>query len=427
MKQQAILRVADRTGAVALALIIASVVNTSAFLAPSEPRTPSFDKRTDGLVAAQPTAERRAAAAALQSRLPTLRVDYDPLTITPAWISRMGFLSSPTAEEIRRTGDLGLANDDPYRPIKAFLIENAALFGHGPEVLTNAAITRDYLTDYSGMRTVVWQQDLDGIPLFESVLIGHITQLGRLVNISSHFLPNVENAAGMDRLSRLNLESAPPISAAKALVNTLGDLGETIGVDAVTPAATVSSTPEKRQTLAAPPLFGEGRASLAWLPMGHSSVRLCWALEFITRSRLESFQTLVDASSGEVLARRNLTCNYTSASYRVYTNDSPSPFTPGWTTPSSAQPPVVDRQLMTLPAVSQTASPQGWIRDTDNLTLGNNVDASVNRYAYYPNPTPRPQGSPFRVFDFGLDLNQDPSTYEEHRCREPLLLVQLDA
>jgi hypothetical protein len=412
MKQQVMQRVAALTGAVVLALIIGSVEQTSAFVAPDKPRTPGFDKRKDGLVAAQPTPERQAAAAVLQARLPTLRVDYDPLTITPTWISRMGFLSRPTDEEIQRTGDLGLAKDEPYRAIKAFLIENAALFGHGPEVLTNGAITRDYVTAYNGMRTVIWQQELDGIPVFESVLIGHITQLGRLVNISSQFLPEVENAAGNDRLSRLSLESGPPISAAKALVNALGDLGETIGVGAVTPAAALSLTPEKRQTLAATPLFGDGRASLVWLPMGRSTVRLCWVLEFISRSRLESFRTLVDASSGEVLVRQNLTCNYTSASYRVYPSDSPSPFTPGWTTPSSAQPTVVSRQLLTLPALSQTASPQGWIRDSDNLTLGNNVDASVNRNGWYPNPTPRPQGSPSRVFDFGLDLTQDPSTYE---------------
>jgi hypothetical protein len=66
---------------------------------------------------------------------------------------------------------------------------------------------------------------------------------------------------------------------------------------------------------------------------------------------------------------------------------------------------------VTLPALSQVASPQGWIRDYDNLTLGNNVDASVNWGADVPNPTPRPHGSPFRVFNFSLDLAQEPTSY----------------
>jgi hypothetical protein len=412
MKQQAVQKVAMLTCSLVLALYIGSIERTCAFVASIKPRTPSFDTRRDGLSLAAPTAESKAAAAALQLRLPTLRVDYDPLTLTPAWISKMGFLTKPTAQEIERTGDLGLDKNDPHRAIKAFLAENAALFGHGPEVLTNASITRDYVTPHNGMRTVAWQQELDGIPVFESVLLGHIAQLGRLVNISSHFLPDVENAAGLQKLSRLGLESAPPISAPQALVIGLRDVGETIDVAAVTLALSSPPTPEKRQALTALSVFGEARAHLVWLPMNRSALRLCWAVEFIDRSKFEAIQTLVDASSGKVLVRRNLTCNFTSASYRVFTGDSPSPFTPGWATPSSSQPQVVSRDLVTLPALSQYASPQGWIRDDDNLTLGNNVDASLNRSAQFPSQSPRPQGSPSRVFDFSLDLSQDPGTYE---------------
>jgi hypothetical protein len=413
MKQQVRYRMATLTTGVVLAFINSSIGQTLPSVGPMNPRTPSYDRRTNGLVAAQITAERQVAAAALQSRLKMLRVDYDPVTATPAWISRMGFLTRPTDEEIQRTGDLGLAKDDPHRAIKAFLIENAALFGHGSEVLTNAEITRDYVTPHNGMRTVVWQQELDGIPVFEGMLIGNVTQPGRLVNISSHFLPEVEKAAELQSLTRLRMESAPPISAPQALAIALRDLGQTNEVGAITVARPSSPTPEKRQALSAPDLFGETRAQLVWLPMSRFAVRLCWSLEFIQRSKFEGFQTLVDAASGELLVRRNLTSNFTSASYRVYTSDSPAPLSPGWATPSSSQPQVVSRDLVTLPALSQTASPQGWIRDTDNLTLGNNVDASVNRDAYYPSPTPRPQGSPSRVFDFPLDLSQDPATYQD--------------
>jgi hypothetical protein len=126
----------------------------------------------------------------------TTRIDYDAVTGTPAWISRMGFLSRTTTEEIQRTGDLGLQRDDPRRAIKAFLIENAALFGHGAEVLTNATISREFVSAHNGMRTVEWRQQLDGIPVFEAGFKGHITQEGRLVNISSRFLPDIENRCG---------------------------------------------------------------------------------------------------------------------------------------------------------------------------------------------------------------------------------------
>ena len=52
------------------------------------------------------------------------------------------------------------------------------------------------------MRTVVWEQRLDGTPVFEGLAKGHITRRGELVNIASRFLPDAEAACGMDRDER---------------------------------------------------------------------------------------------------------------------------------------------------------------------------------------------------------------------------------
>jgi hypothetical protein len=143
--------------------------------------------------------------------------------------------------------------------------------------------------------------------------------------------------------------------------------------------------------------------------MNRSAVRLCWSVEFISRSNLEAFRSLVDATSGEVLVRQNRTFR-SDASYRVYTSDSPSPFSPGHSTPSSVQPSLVARQLVTLDALSATASPEGWVHaGTDPQTIGNNVDGRAWRNLF-GNPSPRPQATS-RVFDFSLDLNQGPETY----------------
>src|SRR6185503_19680716 len=46
-----------------------------------------------------------------------------------------------------------------------------------------------------------------------------------------------------------------------------------------------------------------------------------------------------------------------------------------------------------------------------NETRGNNVDAHTDRNGNDQPDLPRPQGSPFRVFDFALDLSQAPSAY----------------
>ncbi len=374
--------------------------------------TPSFDKRRDALPELQISAARQQAAAELEMRLSDVKIDYDRLTGTPAWISRMGFLSKPTQQEIQRAGDLGIDRNDPHRAIKAFLVENAALFEHGPEVLTNATITREFVSAHNGMRTVIWQQHLDGIPVFETLLKGHITQDGRLVNIASHFLPEIETAANMDRSRRLELALATPISATQALVIASADIGEQISLDDITSTGAPPAAPKRKQIFTAAPLLGDASAELVWVPMSRSSVRLCWRVLFMSRSLSEGFQTVVDATSGEVLVRHNRTKHFTPATYKVYTSDSPRPGTPGWPAPITFEFPQVEREVVTLAALSQTASPQGWIRDNDNSTPGPNVVASVKLLTDPPTPPlPPPQGSPFRVFDFPLSLSADPSAY----------------
>ena len=123
------------------------------------------------------------------------------------------------------------------------------------------------------------------------------------------------------------------------------------------------------------------------------------------------FRVLVDAATGEALVRRCLTTDISDATYRVYTSDSPTPFSPGYPSPTSALPPLVARSLVTWPAFDVNASPNGWIDDGVNETRGNNVDAHTDLNDDDQPDLPRPQGSPFRVFDFPLDLNSPPSAY----------------
>jgi hypothetical protein len=131
------------------------------------------------------------------------------------------------------------------------------------------------------------------------------------------------------------------------------------------------------------------------------------------------FRVFVDANTGEALARVSLTHDISNASYRVYADgathqpfDSPTPMSPGWSAPSSAQPPAVNRNLITTPALDTTASPNGWINDGVTATYGNNVDTHLdltNGNPTYGSGTHAT--SPTRNFDFPLDLALDPSAY----------------
>lgn len=113
-----------------------------------------------------------------------------------------------------------------------------------------------------------------------------------------------------------------------------------------------------------------------------------------------------------MLLRRCLTDHVSDATYRVFTSDSPSPFSPGHPVPLTNQPPRVSRELLTFSALNTNASPNGWIDDGVNGLRGNNVDAHTDVDANDIPDTPRAPGSPWRVFDFPLDLAQAPGTYK---------------
>jgi hypothetical protein len=188
----------------------------------------SLDQR---LAAKQPfvlSPERVAALDHARAQIPDLQVDFDQIVGSPKWVrSQRGFLTGPRIDPFV----LGAPNpfpgaseaeaDDPHEPAKRFLNEQAALFGHGAEVLASAQITREFVGEHNGLRTVVWEQRLDGIPLFQAVLIAHITRQGELVNLTSLFLPEVEKAARLDQGGRAALLAAPPISARQAVVQAI--------------------------------------------------------------------------------------------------------------------------------------------------------------------------------------------------------------
>ena len=141
----------------------------------------------------------------------------------------------------------------------------------------------------------------------------------------------------------------------------------------------------------------------------------------MSRARGQMFLLLIDAQTGAPLLRHCLTEDISNASYRVFTSSGPAPLVcpgnslptiMGFSCPLTNQPPVISRVLVVTNALDTNASPNGWINDGDNQTSGNNVQAQLDRAGGTPPPNPRrPTGSPFRVFDFPLDLTQDPVTY----------------
>jgi hypothetical protein len=146
-----------------------------AFQQPVRERLPNLDKRQSQskLTNAMP-AEKVAAAESIRGFVPGARIDFDGVTGAPKWIGSIsGFLTGPSGKGLSSAALAAVPVQDPYRVTKVFIQEHRALFGYGPEVLAASRIKRDYVTPHNGMKTVVWEQQLDNITVFDSTLISH--------------------------------------------------------------------------------------------------------------------------------------------------------------------------------------------------------------------------------------------------------------
>ena len=375
-----------------------------AVLPAAHPSTiPNVDVRKGFAQPPAATASRDAGAAKLQNSVPGVEVSYDSLLGTPRFVrSRNGFL---TGQNGVGGGVTALSRSSTYlgdadRPVKLFLDENAGLYGFGSEALAGAQKTRDAVGKSNGLRTVVWEQQLNGLPVFDAKLVANITQQGELVSVASRFVPALAGTA-----ARAADSTTADLTANQAIASALASMGE--AGEPVVSASTGLDNPFQKFTVGS----RSAHARLVFLPMSGSTVRLAYEVYVNSLVTRQGFQVLVDANSGETLVRKNLTRHISDATYNVYPSDSPSPFSPGWPTPNAGQPPLVNRTLVTTNAFSVLASPNGWINDGDNETRGNNADAYVDRNFDFQPDGPRPQGNPNRVFDFPLDLTQDPLTY----------------
>ncbi len=334
---------------------------------------------------------RKVALAALERSVPGVKVEFDAITGAPSYVQATGrFLTPP------------LAKGQPARAaVEAFIDEHAALFGHTAAALKTARVTREDVTAHNGMSTLVWNQQVNGVPVFKTIFKANVTRNGEIITLNDHFLAS---PVAQTSIAQATVNAPRAISLAAASVNDSVDEGSISGQGKATGA-------ESRQSYMAKGL-SDTIAQFTYMPMDASNVRAAWDVTTFSIANNEMFRIVVDAITGEVLYRTSLTSDISDASYRVFTSDSPSPFSPGYDTPNSTQPALVPRQLVTIQALNTTASPNGWINDGVTETLGNNVDAHTDTDANNSPDLPRPT-SATRVFDFPLDLNLAPSTHKD--------------
>lgn len=340
--------------------------------------------------------DRLQALAALRAAIPGSTVEFDPITGAPSQIQAIGRFLTDKAAGLSARGVVG-----------GFIDQHAALFGHGSSALKSSRVTRDDVTQHSGMTTIVWNQEVEGVPVFKTILKANITKNGELITIDDHFVADpTPNRA------------APAITAEKAISLAAGSMQSSVAESSIVAQGNAQGA-ERQQQFSAPGI-SDISAQLTYLPMNEQEVRLGWDVTLFSIEHNEMFRTVVDAETGAVLYRSTLTSDISNATYRVYGDatskkpfDSPMPMMPGHATPQTTEPAEVPRQLVTLPALDTTASPNGWINDGGQETLGNNVDAHADTDANNSPDLPRPNGGPTRTFDAAASLSLAPSTYKD--------------
>src|SRR5436190_3615135 len=224
---------------------------------------PNLDKRRDNIPTALPLpAERASAFAQFKALLPDARVDWDRLLATPKFIrASHGFLVE-SRDRTTPARAAATARPDRHEPARRFLARHFTLFGHGPEALNAAKIKREFVTPHNGLRTTVWEQQLDGIPVFQGVLVAHITDRGELAALSSQFLADPAQAADRGTIQRHALQAAPAISPAQAVVLAAQNTGETVPVQEVRAIPDLADAPGGHLRFAAPGLRGPAGVTL---------------------------------------------------------------------------------------------------------------------------------------------------------------------
>jgi ELWxxDGT repeat protein len=363
-----------------------------------------IDVRQTQESAPKEVAVRETGAAALRLRIPGVQIDYDAVTGAPKNIVAVGqFLTA--ADEA--------AGGEALDTVNQFVDANKALFGHSSAALSKekARVTREDVTAHNKMKTLVWQQELDGIPLYKTIFKVNLTGKNEMITVGSHFMADPAAASGMSPQQREALVASPPIEAPAAISLAAASLNDNVPAESVKARGAAEGT-ERKQGFTAPGI-SDTTAQLTYLPMSADELKLAWDVTSFSLARNEMFRTVVDAASGEVLCRTSLTADISDATYRIFTTESPTPFSPGHESPSSLQPAPVNRVMLTTPAMNTTASPNGWIDDGSMETNGNNVDAHTDTDNNNSPDLPRPNGGASRVFDFPLNLTQEPGTYKE--------------
>ncbi|HKY42534.1 MAG TPA: M36 family metallopeptidase [Pyrinomonadaceae bacterium] len=272
--------------------------------------------------------------------------------------------------------------------VRGFINANRDLYGLSPNDIASLKFSGESVSAGNGMRMVRVEQTVNRLPVFQSDTRFILDAQGRVMRSTGLIIPGVQTLAlTFDEL----------ISAQAALSVAMNSVEIQIDPSQATLTNANADGTEVEIVANNPNISGIVTSKLVYFPLAPGILVPAWSQVTFTNGSSGDWYTLVDATSGKLLWRKNIRDNVSNhnARFRVYVQadgttpaDSPAPLSPtNATVGSNTQPPGISPQVVSMfTAMSSTASPNGWINDcpgsctdAERQTIGNNVHAYMDR------------------------------------------------
>jgi hypothetical protein len=307
--------------------------------------------------------------ASLRTRVPSLKIDYNPDIRIPEVIG-------PDVKQGRTflTGGSSTKHSDI---LINFLRENTDLTGVRASQVNELKVFSDYTNPDGNLSFVELNQEINGIPVFRGEVKAGFTKQGEMIRVINNMAPGLEYES-------LSTDFGSP---AEAIKMAAGHIGHELRADEA------SINEKASNNLKA--VFGQGdwatTAEKMYFPTEPGVAIPAWRV--LIWQPVNAYYVMVDAQTGTMLWRKNLTDDQTeAATYQVYNNtnsmmqvaDSPAPLSPyvsANTSPADgAQGGIISRSSVTLVGNEPpyAFNNNGWITNGANTTDGNALESGLD-------------------------------------------------
>ena len=265
-----------------------------------------------------------------------------------------------------RTLLTGPSSEPREQIARRFVEENAALWGLSRAQAVALETDADYTNPAGNLSWVRLKQTLGGLPLFRGTITLAFTPRGEIARTTGQLAAGLPPSIG---------SALPGLTAAEAVAAAAATLGKSIAPESL--VLKERSPDGARFVFARGPWSDDVTVELLYFPLGPGAVELAWSA--LLWGDVDAHWTIVSAGDGGLLWRKNIS-EEVAFNYRVYTSDSPAPFSPFTGIPGDVNPDQGVGVAASLVAVeSENSLNDPWLQPGAVITDGNNVEAGIDR------------------------------------------------